>query len=520
MIVGVVSSNGNFTGPILAELDRRGHDVRVFQYTEDTAQDMYQLGQLKTVAERVFVDFAQTPLEVVLAEFTCPIVVRLHRLEAYNRAYLESLPWDKVARLFFVAPHVQQMVQQYTLRPPKSQAVVHVGVDTGFWCPGEEGTRKWEPPYTVLMAGNVVPKKRVYTAVQMMHDLGPDYHFECWGNGNMDQGYGNPEYHLNVSDLLSELGMEKRFRGGGNQSPEFLRERMQQAHFVLSASNEEGCHTTVAEAMACGCVPLLNCWKGVREVYPAEWVWRSPGEFVGLVDNWTDMAHERKANLSAAMRQWVADRYEASVMAARVVDAITGPLDAASVGEWYSTHMLEHMVAQDGNARQQAALERVRKHLPEDRPARVLELGCGTAYLSRTLAEEGHDCAGMDLAGGLLEFASDHNPGGADLYQADATAQLARGPWDVVTCIDMLEHVPEKQHTALLARIAMELAPGGVALFNFPHKAGDTQIVEEHVFPKVLRKKLEQVGLEVTEFGEALDVYFEVTARKPGGGEQ
>jgi glycosyltransferase involved in cell wall biosynthesis/SAM-dependent methyltransferase len=518
MRVGVVSSNANFAGPVVTELDRRGHDVLMFQYTGDPQQDMYQLGQLKMQAERVFVDFAQPPLEVVLAEFNCPIIVRLHRIEAYNRAYLESLPWEKVARLFFVAPHVQRMVQQYTIRPPKSQAVAHVGVDTNFWCPGEPGTRKWEPPYTVLIAGNVVPKKRVYTAVQLVHDLGPDYHFECWGNGAMDEGYGNPEYHRNVSDLISELGMEKRFRGGAKQSPEDLRERMQQAHFILSASNEEGCHMTVAEGMACGCVPLVNCWKGAREVYPEEWVWKSPKGFFGLVDRWEALDEEEKAALSGDMRQWVAERYEASVMAGRIADAITGPLDARSVGEWYSANMLEHMAAQDGNARQQAALERVRTHLPEGRPAKVLELGCGTGYLSRTLAQDGHDCAGMDLAGGLLQWASEHNPGEARFYQADATAQLVRGPWDIITCIDMLEHVPEKQHTALLARIALELAPGGVALFNFPHKAEDTQIIEEHVFPKVLRNKLEQVGLEVTEYGEALDVYFEITARKPVGG--
>jgi glycosyltransferase involved in cell wall biosynthesis len=42
--------------------------------------------------------------------------------------------------------------------------------------------------------------------------------------------------------------------------------------FILSASDTEGCHTAVAEAMASGAAPAINAWPGAASVYPAEFV--------------------------------------------------------------------------------------------------------------------------------------------------------------------------------------------------------------------------------------------------------
>jgi glycosyltransferase involved in cell wall biosynthesis len=42
--------------------------------------------------------------------------------------------------------------------------------------------------------------------------------------------------------------------------------------FILSASDTEGCHTAVAEAMASGAPPAINAWPGAASVYPAEFV--------------------------------------------------------------------------------------------------------------------------------------------------------------------------------------------------------------------------------------------------------
>ena len=42
--------------------------------------------------------------------------------------------------------------------------------------------------------------------------------------------------------------------------------------YILSPSDTEGCHTSVAEAMAAGTPPVINAWPGAASVYPAEFV--------------------------------------------------------------------------------------------------------------------------------------------------------------------------------------------------------------------------------------------------------
>jgi glycosyltransferase involved in cell wall biosynthesis/ubiquinone/menaquinone biosynthesis C-methylase UbiE len=513
MKVGFVTSNAAFSQPIIDELTRRGHDVCLYRHSPNEGENLWQLGQAAATVDRVFVDWAQPPLEQVLSNFDCPIFVRAHRLEMYSPEYLQGLPWNKVSTLFFIADHVRARFCEalQAAQPHRVVVLPHVGIDGSFWVPDPE-LRQWEPPWRIVIAGNIVPKKRIYTAVQMLRDLPEDFTLSIRGSCSMP-GYGNAEYAQNITDLIMDLGLMKRVDADKSLPPEQLREVYQRSHFVLSASNEEGCHTAVAEGMACGCVPLVNAWRGADKVYPPEWVWRSPKDLYGLCEDWAAFPLERKQGLSDAMRDFVVPRYEAAAVASTICDYITGPVDAESVGAWYSTNMLEHMIEQDGNIRQQSAYEAVKPYLQPG--AKVLELGCGTGWISRQLAAEGYAAYGQDVALGLLEWADAHNPEGAVFEQGDATKALIRGPFDAITAIDVLEHIRTDHHPELMVRIAHELRPGGHLVCRFPARVTDKQIVEEKVFPKVLRKQCREAGLEVVRFGPTGDVYFEVVARKP-----
>lgn len=519
MKVGFVTSNDTFAKPIIDELNRRGHEVLRYMHTNSAEQNAFQLGQLKADAERIFVDWAQNPLEHVLAEL-CPdneqrpVFCRAHRVEMYMEAFIASVPWHKLACMFFIAEHVRERFSQKWSAPPRNIVTLpHVGIDADFWAIDEKA-RKWEPPWTIIIAGNVVPKKRVYTAVQLLYDLPEEFHLAIYGNGRQD-GYGNPEYPLNVTDLAQALELTERVHGSPSVPQEELREAFQKAHFVLSASNEEGCATTVAEGMACGCVPLVNAWRGAENVYPPEWRWSSPNELYGIIRTWAAQPVFERNALCPEMRDFVLPKYDSRTIARQICDVVTGPLDAETVGEWYSTEKFEHMVEQDGNPRQQAALKFVEEYLPKGDDC-VLELGCGTGWLSRQLAQRGIRATGQDIADGLLNWAQEHNPGEAQFELADATRRVMKGPWDIVTAIDVLEHIPGHFHEALMMRVAEQIKPGGYFLARFPHSASDNQIVEEHVFPKVLRLWCRRAGLKTVRFGLVAEdeKYFELVARK------
>jgi|SRR5471030_2635276 2-polyprenyl-6-hydroxyphenyl methylase / 3-demethylubiquinone-9 3-methyltransferase len=99
--------------------------------------------------------------------------------------------------------------------------------------------------------------------------------------------------------------------------------------------------------------------------------------------------------------------------------------------------------------------------------ARVLDVGCGGGLLCEALTRAGAHVTGIDLAPGMIEVARLHAAAenlkiDYRLASAEELAAAAPGEFDVVTCMEMLEHVPEPAATtAALARL---LRPQG-ALF-------------------------------------------------------
>ena len=100
---------------------------------------------------------------------------------------------------------------------------------------------------------------------------------------------------------------------------------------------------------------------------------------------------------------------------------------------------------------------------------RVLDVGCGGGILAEAMAQQGATVTGIDMGEAPLEVARLHlleTGVQVDYRQTTAEALAAEAPaaFDVVTCMEMLEHVPDPQ--SVVTACATLVRPGGKVFFS------------------------------------------------------
>ena len=102
---------------------------------------------------------------------------------------------------------------------------------------------------------------------------------------------------------------------------------------------------------------------------------------------------------------------------------------------------------------------------------KILDVGCGGGILAESMARRGADVTGIDLGDENLKAAALHakqsNLEDTLRYQhipVEALAKTHAGQFDVVTCMEMLEHVPDP--SSIVQACYELLAPGGVCVLS------------------------------------------------------
>lgn len=101
--------------------------------------------------------------------------------------------------------------------------------------------------------------------------------------------------------------------------------------------------------------------------------------------------------------------------------------------------------------------------------SKTVDIGCGGGILAESMAKAGASVTGIDMAEGPLAVARLHQAeSGTDVEYlhstAEALAEERHGQFDVVTCLEMLEHVPSPQ--TVIAACAELVKPGGHIFFS------------------------------------------------------
>lgn len=121
---------------------------------------------------------------------------------------------------------------------------------------------------------------------------------------------------------------------------------------------------------------------------------------------------------------------------------------------------------------------------------KVLDIGCGGGIFAESMAFQGAHLTAIDAAREALEVARLHaQQSGIDIdYQQRTAEEMATEfpeAFDVVTCMEMLEHVPDPG--AIIVACARLLKPGGVLLLSTINNTWQAKLLAVTVAERVLR---------------------------------
>lgn len=110
------------------------------------------------------------------------------------------------------------------------------------------------------------------------------------------------------------------------------------------------------------------------------------------------------------------------------------------------------------------------KHMPSNKQAAVLDIGCGTGSLLKGLQELGYsNLRGIDLSEEQVRMSKTF---GVDVVEQNAAHEFLsdkKAEYDVIFAVDLIEHLGKDELIDFLSLVKSSLKPGGKAIFRTPN---------------------------------------------------
>jgi glycosyltransferase involved in cell wall biosynthesis len=203
------------------------------------------------------------------------LVGRLH-LQEIDHTLFPKIPFNAFNTVVFVGPHILRQAITKNSLIKENGIVIFNGVDVESL----QSTPRKETNGKVLGFVGIVPqRKRLDLALDILRELRkedqefilrikskrPD-EYSWMASRPEEMAWYETQYRRIEEDPL--LGNAVIFDSYGNDMPEWYAG----IDYVLSTSDFESFHFSIADGAAAGCIPIVFPWEGSSEIYPRQWI--------------------------------------------------------------------------------------------------------------------------------------------------------------------------------------------------------------------------------------------------------
>ncbi|MEA1989899.1 MAG: glycosyltransferase [Pseudomonadota bacterium] len=216
------------------------------------------------------------------------LIGRLH-LQEIDHVLFPKIPFEKFEKVMFVGPHIlrQGIAKNSVLN--KNGIVVFNGVDVEEL---RSVSRKKMNGKVLGFVGIVPQRKRFDLALDILKELRKEDQeytlrikgkrpedFTWMANRPEEMAWYESQYRRLEED--PDLAGAVFFDPHGNDMAEWYAS----IDYVLSTSDFESFHFTIADGAAAGCTPIILPWEGADEIYPKEWVCKNVKAATTAIEN-------------------------------------------------------------------------------------------------------------------------------------------------------------------------------------------------------------------------------------------
>lgn len=321
-----------FAGGIIKRLEADGHRVIIDNWLGHNQHDEERSKALLVEADVVFCEWTLGNA-VWYSNNLLPhqrMVTRFHSQELFT-PYAKNVRYDRVEKVIFVGKHIANIaIRDHGL--PSHQAVVIPNPVN----PAKDRTpRPDESRFTLGMVGIVPAQKGFDRALDLLAQLRAGdkrYRLRIKGKRPEDYAWMNarPEEMAYYSAQYRRIEEDDLLLGAVSFDPygDDMAQWYDGVGVVISVSEFESFHLTLADGAASGALPASIAWPGADQIYPDMWLHATIAELSTYIQKHTESADTWR-DMTSACRLWAEDMLSAEKVLPAITDLILGHSDDA-----------------------------------------------------------------------------------------------------------------------------------------------------------------------------------------------